>query len=377
MTQLPKALQAKIEERQRNNSLRELQRPAPSLIDFASNDYLGFSNLESVEVSAKQIQASYTKHAKPGSRLLSGNSPIHEDCEAFLAQFYNAQSSVLFNSGYDANLGLISAIGLRNSIILYDELVHASIRDGIRLSLAKTYKFKHNSLEDLGSKLIKHSSKDTTVFVITESVFSMDGDQAPALDIARLCQDHQAYFILDQAHAIGVLNQDGLPHQNLQCFAKVVTFGKSFAQHGAVVIGSKALKTYLLNFSRSLIYTTAMAERQVAIIWSAHLQLKSSTSQISALQTAISTFKSEITRLNLNRYFIPSSTAIQSCVIPDNAKCKRTAEALKANAYNVKPILSPTVPKGEERLRFCLHAFNSAKEIQGVLKLLSQLLQSN
>ncbi|MGB2087233.1 MAG: aminotransferase class I/II-fold pyridoxal phosphate-dependent enzyme [Psychroflexus salarius] len=376
MPKLPKALQLKLDQRLRNESLRELKTTFPSLTDFASNDYLGLSQLTSVEVTAKQILKQYPVDAKPGSRLLTGNSQLHNNCEDYLAHFYQAESALLFNSGYTANLGLISAIGLRRSLILFDELVHASIRDGISLAQAKSYKFKHNNLVDLERKLQQYAHQFDSIYVITESVFSMDGDQAPVEKISALCKQFNAHFILDEAHAIGVLGKQGLSFQDINCLARVITFGKSFAQHGAVILGSEALKSYLVNFSRSLIYTTAISTRQTALIWAAHQEFKKNLSLVHQLQTNIALFLEQVQQLQLEDYFITSQSAIQSCIISGNSACKNIAEALEKEQFDVRAILSPTVPKGKERLRFCLHAYNSTEEIKRVLALLKVKLAS-
>lgn len=375
MPKLPKALKHQLEQRLRNNSLRRIQHFDQTLIDFASNDYLGLGREVSVEVNATSILNQYPVKAKPGSRLLTGNTKIHEDCEAYLAQLYHAETSLLYNSGYSANLGLISAVGLRTSLILYDELVHASIRDGISLAQAKAYKFKHNNIKGLKDKLSKFSSQYNSVFVITESVFSMDGDQAPVDQISNLCQQFEAHLILDEAHAIGVMGAVGLSHNTINCFARVITFGKSLAQHGAIVLGSLELKSYLVNFSRSFIYTTAMSTHQVALIWSAHQALQDQTELVKRLQSNIKFFRNQLQELAT--YFIKSESAIQSCIVSDNTKCKAIAQIIQHKGFDVRPILSPTVPLHRERLRFCLHAFNSAKEIKEVLELLKTQLVSN
>lgn len=369
----PKKLEQKLEERKSNNALRQLGN-SENLIDFSSNDYLGFSKSEELfnDTHAFLIQQDIKQNGATGSRLLSGNHELYNVVETQISKCHNSASALIFNSGYDANLGFFSCVPQRGDVILYDEFSHASIRDGISMSHAKGYKFKHNDLADL-SQTFKRIPHDN-IYVVTESVFSMDGDSPDLKALSKLCKTHNAFLIVDEAHAIGVFSNKGEGlvqqlHLEHDVFARIVTFGKAMGCHGAAVLGNETLKQYLVNFCRSFIYTTGLSPHAVTTIKTAYDHLESKI--IKKLHQNINYFKKELQRLQLESLFIESDSAIHCCVISGNDKVKSIATQLKTKGFNVKPILSPTVPRGEERLRFCLHAYNSEKEITEVLELLT------
>ena len=306
-----------------------------------------------------------------GSRLLSGNHSLYKNVEQELSEYHNSEATLIFNSGYDANVGFFSSVPQRGDIILYDELIHASIRDGIQLSNAKSFKFKHNDLENLEEQILRQSQyKGLTIYIVTESVFSMDGDSPDLKSIAEICKKYNAFFIVDEAHALGVFGNGLIQKNNLEkdVFARIITFGKALGCHGAVILGSTELKQYLVNFARSFIYTTGLSPHSLATIKFAYQELLESKSK-TRLQENIYFFKQEINRLGLN--FIESNSAIHCCVISGNDKVKEVATQLKEKGFDVKPILSPTVTENQERLRFCLHSYNSKKEITNVLEQLA------
>lgn len=362
-----------------------------NLIDFSSNDYLGFAKNEMVFDKAHQllIEHNIKQNGATGSRLLSGNHALYTEVEQQLCEFHNCPSALIFNSGYDANVGFFSCVPQRGDVILYDEFVHASIRDGISMSRAKAYKFKHNDLDDLRKRCqteYGRSPLDSTIYVVTESVFSMDGDSPDLIKLSKICKTNNAYLIVDEAHAIGVFGKNGegltqaLQLEN-KVFARIITFGKAMGCHGAAILGSKTLKQYLVNFSRSFIYTTALPPHSMATIHIAYHELNDNEN-IKKLHENIAYFKTKIQSLNMPIFplgemsegqwgFIASNSAIQCCIISGNARVKSIAEQLQNNGFDVKPILSPTVSQGKERLRFCLHSYNSKKEISKVLELLA------
>lgn len=370
----PKKLQQKLDNRKATNSLRQLG-THHNLVDFSSNDYLGFSKSESIFNNTHTLLTGHNiiQNGSTGSRLLSGNHQLYSIVETILCDFNNSETALVFNSGYDANLGFFASVPQRGDVILYDEYIHASIRDGIQLSNTKSFKFKHNNLSDL-SEILKRVQHDN-VFIVTESVFSMDGDSPDLIPLSELCKKYSAYLVIDEAHAIGVfgkhgkgLIQDlGLEHE---IFARIVTFGKAMGCHGAAILGSQQLKQYLVNFCRSFIYTTGLSPHALATIHSAYNELIK-TKHISVLLQNIQFFKTEILKNKLQEAFIESHSAIHCCVISGNDRVKFIALKLKEEGFDVKPILSPTVPKGEERLRFCLHSYNSTKQITEVLELLA------
>lgn len=367
---LPKKLNKKLQDRKAKNALRQLG-TSKNLVDFSSNDYLGFSKSEIIFNNAHQllVDNKLKSNGATGSRLLSGNHKLYTNLEQTLYNFHNTEAALVFNSGYDANIGFFAAVPQRGDVILYDEFCHASIRDGIQLSNAKAYKFRHNNIGDLNSHLERSREifKENEIYIVTESVFSMDGDSPDILALVELSKKHKAHLIIDEAHAIGVFGQ-GLV--TIPVFARVITFGKALGCHGAAILGSKDLKDYLVNFSRALIYTTGLPPHSVATILCAYELLKSDEAQEN-LQHNILFFNAEIKRLNLQHKFIPSKSAIHCCIISGNDKVKSIANQIQTNGFDVKPILSPTVPVEKERLRFCLHSYNSAKEITQVLELLA------
>lgn len=376
MQQLPKSLLQKLEERNNLGMLRKLTIPESSTensSDFASNDYLGLSRNKTIFNAAHQylIENNTIANGATGSRLISGNSALHEETEKFIASFHNSESAVIYNSGYDANIGFFSCVPQKGDVVLYDEYIHASIRDGLRLSLANSYKFTHNSIDNLESLLQRHTEKAATVYVVTESVFSMDGDSPNLSALVALAEQYNCKLIVDEAHAIGVFGTkgEGLLQQlglNNKAFARIVTFGKALGCHGAAVLGSLALKEYLINFSRSFIYTTALPPHALATMQFAYKEVAENTTLRKALQENINYFTSTAQQEGIE--CIESNSAIQCVVIPGNEKVKSIAQHLQQKGYNVKAILSPTVPAGQERLRFCLHSYNTKDEIVNALK---------
>jgi len=377
---LPEKLEKKLLQRIEQNTLRVLGEQK-KMVDFSSNDYLGFAKSETIFKATHQhlLEQKLTYNGATGSRLLSGNHKLYQKLESTLSKFHNSPEALVFNSGYDANLGFFSCVPQRGDIILYDELIHASIRDGIQLSHAKAYKFDHNNLQHLEEMLQKFLQNDT-IYIVTESVFSMDGDSPDLVKLSKICKKHHAKLIVDEAHAVGVLGKNGcgkMQELNIEneAFARIITFGKALGCHGAAILGIQQLKDYLINFSRPFIYTTGLPPHSLTTIDLAYNQLIDSgevqKSSINILNQNIKYFKSELNRLNLNEFFINSDSAIHSCILSGNKNVKHVAKQLEEKGFEVKPILSPTVPKGKERLRFCLHAYNSKEEITKVLQLLA------
>ncbi|WP_396170975.1 aminotransferase class I/II-fold pyridoxal phosphate-dependent enzyme [Flavobacterium sp.] len=373
----PKNLSSKLEFRQQNNALRTLSLPN-ELVDFASNDYIGFSKNQSIFQQTHQylVATNGTQNGATGSRLLSGNHKVYQEAETYIAKFHQAESALIFNSGYDANVGFFSSVPQKGDLILYDELCHASIRDGIQLSNAKSYKFKHNDFEDLEKLIQRCQTELTEVYIVTETVFSMDGDCPNMEELVAFSEKHKCYLVVDEAHALGVFGQSGEGLVQMlglqeQVFARIMTFGKGLGCHGAAIVGSQELKGYLVNFARSFIYTTGLSPHSVATILVAYQHLVTEKQSIEKLRQNIIHFNQEKNLLGLKPMFVRSKSAIQSAIIPGNQKVKSIASQLQEKGFDVKAILSPTVPEGQERLRFCLHSYNSQEEISEVLSLLS------
>ena len=370
-TAIEQYLAQRLEERNAAGNKRQL----PSVrdgIDFYSNDYLGLAKNTS-------IVNNYSS-GSTGSRLLSGNSKAAVELEQYLAGFHQTESALLFNSGYDANMGLIAAIANRHTTILYDELSHASIIDGIRLSFCKQhFRFRHNDATDLENKLKKYNDADVPIVVVIESVYSMEGDIAPLENIAALCKKYHAALVVDEAHATGVFgnNGEGMVQQlQLQdeVFARVHTFGKALGCHGAVVAGSSLLINYLVNFARPFIYTTALPPQAIGHIRDGYMQLERNPGAREKLHEHIRYFN--LRKKNIAAaYWLESISPIQSLITAGNEQTKKLARQCEENGFWVSAIVSPTVAKGSERIRICLHSFNTREEIDLLLNHLQLCLE--
>jgi 8-amino-7-oxononanoate synthase len=350
------------------------------MIDFCSNDYLGI--VKNGLLKACHGSEPWYAYGSTGSRLLTGNNQVIEDTEKFIANFHNAEAALIFNSGYDANIGLLSSVPQRTDIVLYDYLSHASIRDSLLLSLAQSFSFHHNDLDDLESKLKKNPiSNGKNIFIVTESVFSMDGDLCPLKELTALCEKYNAHMIIDEAHATGVIGEKGEGFVQMlkfetRVFARIHTFGKACGVHGAVILGSNTLRDYLVNFARSFVYSTALPEQTIAHIKSSYELFPSMNKERIELHQLIKNFQSSFSSLQSgtnNIQYLKSGTPIQGIIIPGNEQVKKTAKHLQENSLDIRPILYPTVPKGQERLRIVLHSFNTKNE----LKLLFQCLENS
>lgn len=366
-------LNRKLNQRKEQNAFRQLRLP-DGKIDFCSNDYLGLAKILSADKNLSRLNEYL--HGSTGSRLLAGNYALIEETEKIIAAFHQSAAALIFNSGYDANVGLLSSVLQKGDVVIYDFLSHASIRDGIRLSFAQSFSFLHNDLTDLEKKLQlvaqNKQGEEGTIFVVTESVFSMDGDMAPLNQIVSLCEQYNAMLIVDEAHATGVVgtNGEGLVQQlklEQYVFARVHTFGKALGCHGAVVVGSATLRNYLINFARSFIYSTALPASAVAVVKEAYQLFPQMKREREQLKNLVHLFQSSVLRFHKYK----SDTPIQIVEIPGNDAIKKVADVLVQKNFDVRPILYPTVPKGKERLRIVLHAFNTENELKNLCSLLS------
>ena len=347
----------KIEDRIANNQLRSLN-VFSSSIDFFSNDYLGLSNVPIKILSHK---------GSTGSRLLSGTTELSLEVEISLANFFDADEALLFNSGYTANLGVYSCIPQRGETIVFDEYVHASIRDGIRLSHADAMSFKHNDLEDLEKKLKKTKVNS---YIAVESLYSMEGDMAPLRGLLELAEKFGARVIVDEAHSVGVFGENGkgIVHGRAmqdRVFIRVVTFGKAYGYHGAAVLCSEKTKQYLVNFSRPFIYTTAPSEDFYQRVQSL-VTRKDIYSRQKSLHENLSYFREHTSSLLISE---PNSP-IQVYRGVSVEQLRHLAKICTEHGIFAKPIFTPTVPAGKECLRFCFHSFNTREEIDTLKNIL-------
>jgi 8-amino-7-oxononanoate synthase len=331
-----------------------------NLIDLTSSDYLGLSRDLSFQRDIVSLWEKWSKSlskrvGSTGSRLLTGNHIFFEEIEEKIARFHGFSKATLFNCGYMANLALLTAPLTEKDTLMVDLDVHASLHDGMKLSKARKFYFRHNDLQHLETRL-KNKER---CFVVIESIYSMSGECAPLREIAELCRKYGAQLIVDETHAIGVLGPQGkglIAQENLQdgVFASMGAFGKALGVHGAVILGSNLLKKMLLNFARTLIYTTALPLPLLAAIACSYERFPSMDLE-----------RSYISHLCKKFQFL---SHIHPIIIKGNSQVKLLAHFLTHQGFDVRPILSPTVPKGEERLRLTLHSFNESVQVEHCLE---------
>jgi 8-amino-7-oxononanoate synthase len=356
-------LERVLAEKRARQAYRELR--LSEGIDFCSNDYLGLAHDTAFQQRiADWIVSHHLSHGSTGSRLLSGAYAFLDEVEQYIAGFHQVPAALIFASGYMANLSLMSALPVRGDLVLYDQFIHASLRDGLRMSFAHHRAFAHNDMQQLEELLKKARERHPRqrIFVVVESVYSMDGDQPDLLRLTALCEQQEAALIVDEAHAIGVM---GLRGEGLvtslglseKCFARVVTFGKALGAHGAAILGSELLRQYLINMARPLIYSTALPPAALAAVYLAYQQIPNMEPQRKHLQHLSAYWQQQMHAQE------PFFSPIQVVRIPGNARVKACAQYLQAAGFDVRPILHPTVPRGEERLRIVLHSFNTEAEV--------------
>ncbi|SNR34593.1 aminotransferase class I/II-fold pyridoxal phosphate-dependent enzyme [Hymenobacter mucosus] len=371
---LHQRLATHLAQREAEGTRRRLTLPATGLVDFSSNDYLGLSRHPAVQRAMQQaVEASA---GSTGSRLLTGNSAAAEELEIQLARFHQAEAALLFNSGYAANMGFFAAVPRRGDTILYDEASHASVKDGIRSSFATAWSFRHNDLADLERKLVRATG---AVFVAVEALYSMDGDMAPLPELTALCQARGLYLVVDEAHTNGLYGPRGeglVVELGLQeeVFARVLTFGKALGSQGAAVVGPAILRDYLLNFSRPFIYTTALPPLTIAGLIAAYQVLPTFAAERQQLFALSDYLKATLNAVPGLR--VPAeSHIIHPVFFTDSftpAHVRQLAGTAHQHGFDVRPIVSPTVPVGTERLRLIVHAYNTQAEIDGLAEVLTQ-----
>jgi len=356
----------KINERKQADNFRAL-RVKHGLIDFYSNDYLGFARnnelSEKIDLEIKN-QKSEIRNGSTGSRLLSGNNDYVVEIEKQLATFHDADSALIFNSGYDANLGVLASIPYKGATIFYDELVHASMHDGMRLSKAEKIAFKHNNVLDLETKLQLHSGLK---YIAIEALYSMDGDEASLSEIVTLAKKYDAAIILDEAHSNGIIGSKGegkaqSEQLHKDIFIRIHTFGKALGAHGAVILCDAQTKDFLINYCRPFIFSTALPLHSLAAIKVAYETLPKAIIERKHLAENVSLFKQYFSNSKLFE-LMESSGPIQCIVKKGNGETKAIAEKIQDAGFDVRAILPPTVPSGKERIRICLHSFNTQEEI--------------
>ncbi|MGH1516913.1 aminotransferase class I/II-fold pyridoxal phosphate-dependent enzyme [Chryseobacterium sp. JK1] len=361
--------QQALEKRREEGTLRSVRLESEG-VDFYSNDYLGLARNKELQniLLQKVTENPQWLSGSTGSRLISGNSSTVTLSEEFIAEQHHFPAALLFPSGYNANLALFSTLPNRHDTIIVDEQIHRSVHDGCRLSNARKLKFLHNNLEDLEDILRRQNGH---CYIAVESLYSMEGDFAPIPEIAEIASQYNADLIVDEAHAFGVFGYGLIDKFQMQenVLATVVTYGKALGSHGAAILCNKTVKSYLINFASPFIYTTSAQDFQWEGIKTGYEFLKSHKHLSEELHENIKLFRSQ----NLKS---PSSekSPVQAIIIPNNQRLKQMQQTLCEEGFLTYAIYSPTVKEGSERLRICLHSFNTEKEIVKLTEIIREFI---
>ncbi|MFC1089729.1 8-amino-7-oxononanoate synthase [Pasteurella multocida] len=359
---------------------RFIQREGNTMLNMSSNDYLGLANNEALrQAFFTQYQDQLPALTSSSSRLLTGSFPIYDELESLMAQAFGRESALLFNSGYHANIGILPALADKKTLIVADKLVHASMIDGIRLAQCEFVRFRHHDYAHLEQILQKNDRTFERIIVVTESVFSMDGDCADLTQLVALKQRYpQVMLYVDEAHAIGVLGENGLGLAEQQgCINQidilVGTFGKALGSMGAYVICDQVIRDYLVNNMRPLIFSTALPPFNVAWTHFVFQQLP----HLQAERTHLAQLSQYLRQAIVEIFQVPMPS--ESCIVPyilgDNELTVRTAQRLQQQGYYCLPIRPPTVPKGTSRIRFSLTADMQVAEVEQFIAFLQELAE--
>ncbi|KAK5461283.1 hypothetical protein LTS15_003346 [Exophiala xenobiotica] len=386
---LEERLSTLLETRRSQSRLRILKSSPSGSVDFSSNDFLSLStNQEFNDDYFQALSRNRVPLGSTGSRLLDGNSQYAESLERELSKFHGAEAGLLTNSGFDANVSIFAFLPREGDVIIYDELIHASVHDGMRQSRAQhRMPFKHNDVGDLARVLNKFASGDSnrTIFIGVETVYSMDGDLAPLTEIVELMESifpyKNAHLIVDEAHATGLYGPNGsgrvceLGLEN-RVSIRLHTFGKALACNGAIILCSPVIRLYLINYARPLIYTTFMSYPSLIAIKTAYSWLQSGKANLLAanlyhlidhlhtqLQTLVAA-KPQARQESLEKLITLPITCPESPIFAILSSHPRLLAAhCQAAGFIVRPVVAPTVPEGTERVRVCLHAGNTTEQI--------------
>lgn len=344
------------------------------LINFSSNDYLGLAD--------KSFTHS-TQLGSTGSRLTTGTHEEHLELESLIADWKSTEAAIIFGSGYLANLGTISALLNSRDVVFTDELNHACIFDGIRLSKAKKFIYRHNDMKHLEELLELHRNKYQKSMIVSDTVFSMDGDRADLVSIAQLASNSDSFFYVDEAHATGVFGSQGaglvqeLKDQGLlkpdSVAIQMGTFSKALGVEGAYIAGSKDLIIYLQNHARTFMFSTASSPMMIQAIISNLKLIRTDPSSRNKLHTNIKYFRDLLTEYSIQNW-INDHTAIFAILVESINQALNLSESLARAGFLVMPIRPPTVPS--PRLRICISAKHSQEELLGLAKALRNILSS-
>lgn len=394
-TSLEQALATALKRRESQSKLRTLKSSSPGSVDFSSNDFLSLATTKEFrEEYLGELQQHILPVGSTGSRLLDGNSQYAERLEQQIAAFHGAESGLLIGSGFDANVSIFTCLPQPGDTILYDELIHASVHDGMRMSRATTFlSFKHNSLDDFQAKLKLCTSSSQNVFVAVESVYSMDGDLAPLSEMVSTMKEvfpgNNCHLIVDEAHATGVYGPRGsgrVSELGLEqdVLVRLHTFGKALGCNGAVILCSPTIRSYLINYARPIIFTTFLsypnlAAVKVAYDWLVAGKTETLSSQLTHLieymYARLRSLGPLARRLEAGSFTLPDACPQSAIFALMMQQPRELAAFCQAAGFVVRAVMHPTVPLGTERVRICLHAGNTEQEIDALVDRVRQWLE--
>ncbi|MFH1281250.1 MAG: 8-amino-7-oxononanoate synthase [Candidatus Omnitrophota bacterium] len=343
-------------------------------VDLSSNDYLGLSAHPEIKKAASQAIDKFGV-ASCASRLLSGDSELFHELEDAVARFKEKEAALVFNSGYQANVGMISALFKKGDCIFSDRLNHASIIDGMLLAQAKIFRYQHNDPEHLKSLLKKERDKFKQGLIVTESIFSMDGDRAPLKELVRLKEKYNCRMMVDEAHATGVFGESGsgvAQEEGLSARIDLImgTFSKALAGFGAYLATSKNIADYLVNTCRSFIYSTALP---AAVIAGNLASLKLIKDEPYRRKILLSMAKMLRDKLEAKGFCLKGSSQIIPLMLGDNLRAVEFAKKVQNKGYWALPIRPPAVPVGQARLRLSLSYDHSEETLNKLIEVISEI----
>ena len=344
-------------------------------LSFCSNDYLGLANHTQL-IAAMQQGAQQWGAGAGAAHLVSGHSQAHHDLEQALAEFVGTPAALLFSTGYMANLGVVQALVGKNDTVFADKLNHASLNDAMHLSRAKVQRYRHNDMGHLADLLVK--TKSGRKLIITDAVFSMDGDLACLPEMLSLCEQHDAWLLVDDAHGFGVLGNQGcgsLSHFKLASprIIYMATLGKAAGVFGAFVAAEQVVIDTLVNHARSYVYTTATPPALSSALLASLTLISQGDAMREHLQKLIAQLRDGLR--DLPYQLMPSDTAIQPLMIGDNQQALALSDGLRERGIWVAAIRPPTVPQGTARLRITLSAAHTAADVEQLIGALHELVR--
>lgn len=346
-------------------------------IDFASNDYLAMSSSPRLAAAVQDAIARGVPLGSGGSRLLRGNDPEHELLEEEAARFFGAESALFFSAGYAANVALLSTLPQRGDLIVYDELVHASMHEGLRLSRAMAVSAAHNDAQSFDDAVREWRTKGNTgrVWLAFETLYSMDGDMADVAAMAAVAERHEAIMLIDEAHATGVFGPDGRGiAATLDGRADTIvlrTCGKAMGCEGALVLGPKVVRDFLVNRGRPFIFSTAPSPLVCAAVREAMRIMADEPQRRESLRTLVA----HAERALAPHGAMPSGSQILPLILHEDARTMAVASALQARGFDVRGIRPPTVPQGTSRLRISLTLNATRDDVDSLGSALAEALR--